>query len=104
MQLIPILLLIASTLYSLASSLFWLLHVHSPVDVGLLQGVFSGLFYLLPQLTLGVVALVVSAIVLIKKQYSNKSLAVGVIVLSAAFCVVAATELASLILYVWEWV
>lgn len=99
MQLIPILLLIASTLYSLASSLFWLLHVHSLVDVGLLQGVFSGLFYLLTQLMLGIVALVVSVIVLIKKQYSSKSVAVGIMVLLAAFCVVVATNLASQILH-----
>ena len=84
MELVPIFLLGISAFYSLVSSIFWLIDNQIPL-LFFIRGLFGGVFYASIQLIILVTALAFSVDAVVTKNYSNKSAAVGMIFVTAAF-------------------
>ena len=84
MELVPIFLLGISAFYSLISSIFWLIDNQIPL-LFFVRGLFGGSFYASVQLIILVTALAFSVNAVVTKNYSNKSVAVGMIFVTAAF-------------------
>jgi len=90
MQLASILLLGVSAFYSLITTTFWFIRFVLNYKSELLYsiaGLFGGVFFSSVQLILLVTALIFSVMVLITKQYSNRSVSVGMVFVTAIFSI-----------------
>ena len=101
MQLVPIVLLGASAFYSLITTIFWFIRFvlnYKSEPLYSIAGLFGGAFFSSVQLILLVTALIFSVIALVTKKYSNKSVSVGMVFVTAALSIAQAISLITAII------